>query len=70
MKFKQTWFSKGQSEQQKKEFRSKLLGSEPVLERLKEILEEKLVASYHNQRSSTNYDDPNWALKQADFIGR
>lgn len=58
------------SEDQVKELRAKLVGSVDVMERLMVILEDKLIASYHAQRSISNYEDPNWALKQADFIGR
>lgn len=69
MKFKNTWFETGTSEQQKKELRAKLISSDVVLERLSEIIMRKLVNSYDAQRSNSNYEDASWALKQADSIG-
>lgn len=70
MKVKQAWFGKKSSDQHKKELRAALIRSSDVLERLSELLSERMMASHEAQRAKTNYDDPNWAVKQADFIGQ
>ena len=66
---KSCWLQNCKTEDQKKDMRVALASGRPAFERLQEILKQRLSASYDQQRSKTNYDDSNWAVKQADFIG-
>lgn len=42
---------------------------QPTLNVLKNILEKKIEEIEHSQKRKADYDCPNWALKQADYIG-
>ena len=67
-KAKSSWFA-GLDKQKAGEVKASLYASEVVMKRLRHIVERRIEASYQAQRSETNYNDPNWALKQADYIG-
>lgn len=65
---KSSWFN-GLDERKAGEVKASLLASEVVMKRLKVMLEKRIEESYQAQRSNSNYNDPNWPLKQADYIG-
>ena len=67
-KAKSSWFA-GLDERKAGEVKASLYASEVVMKRLRQMLEKRIEASYQAQRSETNYNDPNWSLKQADYIG-
>lgn len=46
-----------------------LYASKAVLDLYKTILEEKLANLNAELVRAKNYDSPNWALKQADYVG-
>lgn len=49
-------------------FKAQVMSAEPVLERLKEILEKDL-ESINKDMSSRDYNYESWAYRQADSIG-
>ena len=51
------------------EFKTRIVLAAPVLERLQELLNVKLVESTKENYKKTNYDSPSWAMMQADHIG-
>jgi hypothetical protein len=63
-----TW-TKHLPKDKKDEFRKVILAARPVLERLKVLLEEDLVASQKEQLGKVNYKDTSWPMYQADCIG-
>lgn len=64
---KTVWYKDRKNEEHKKRIRGEVVAARPAFIRLAEILEEMIAAD----RSSKlhDYDDPNWALKQADSVG-
>lgn len=66
---KSCWLKECKTDEEKKEIRQALLNGRVAFERLQKILEDRIRASHDNQRSKSNYDDANWAVKQADYIG-
>lgn len=70
-KFNIAW-TYGMNNEEKKEFESLLsshIGNR-VLKRLKEVCQEKMNANERAENSLTQYDNPNWANKQAHFNGQ
>jgi len=61
---KTTWFTNLPKDQQEG-FKKQVLSSKDVLERLRQILEDKQTEVV----LSTDYDNPSWAYKQADRNG-
>jgi len=61
---KTTWFINLPKDQQEG-FKKQVLSSKDVLERLRQILEDKQTEVV----LSTDYDNPSWAYKQADRNG-
>ena len=59
------WFKNLKTDEEQSRFMNSLLGAKPVLERLKELLEEKEKEIELSERSLASYDNPNWAYKQA-----
>lgn len=65
---KTSWL-KGLNPQQKEEMTSSFNASGNVRERLRTLLLEKAEEARKATRSGNAYDNPNWALVQADAIG-
>lgn len=65
---KTTW-TKGLSGQAKIDCQMDFVGAASLRERLKALLLEKAEQSRTSMRASYTYDNPNWALVQADAIG-
>lgn len=65
---KTTWL-KGLDAQQKIECEAEFNASGRIRERLKTLLEAKADEARAKVRSGNAYDNPNWALVQADAIG-
>ncbi len=63
-----TWY-KGMTDREKEEIISSFNASGRLRSRMKEILEEKLISMYAKRREETSYECPNWAFKQADYVG-
>lgn len=61
------WFSHLSDKQQVEEFKARVRAAAPVLERLNEIMSGK--AESHTSVSSSDYDSPSWAYKQAHSNG-
>jgi hypothetical protein len=62
-------WTKGLTKEEAIECRSEFVGSVRTRERLKALLLEKADSARKAARSGSNYDNPNWALSQADSIG-
>ncbi len=60
---------KGLDAQQKIECKSEFVGAARLRERLTALLEAKAESKRIATRSGNAYDNPNWALLQADAIG-
>ena len=52
-----------------KEIKGDYISSRLVRKRLTKILEDKIKESYTNSILKSSYENPNWALKQADNVG-
>lgn len=63
---KLSW-TKGKNDVEKKDIRASFAGSLVMRKRLQEMLNEKLVSSYSTKEE--DYNNPNWAYKQADSVG-
>lgn len=61
--------AKGLSPEAQAAREQQLYGSKLVLDLYKTILEEKLANLNAELVRAKNYDSPNWALKQADYVG-
>lgn len=59
------WTKHLKDPQDKSNFEQQILSARPVLERLKQILEEKENTLDRSETSITVYDTPNWAERQA-----
>lgn len=64
-----TSWNKGLNAQQKAEMKHHFEASGALRERLKVLLQDKIESARSSTRSSNSYDNPNWALVQADSIG-
>lgn len=60
------WTSHLKTEEEKEKFKGNVLGSRITLNRLSDICSE---LEEEEERSSHNYEVPNWALTQADSVG-
>jgi hypothetical protein len=47
------------------QFENQIIGSKPVLNRIKEIIEEQIVDTDKSELSITQFENPNWAYQQA-----
>lgn len=65
---KTSWV-KGLNEQEKGEIKTIFLSNARFRERAKFLLQEKIDTSRQKNTSEAAYDNPNWALKQADAVG-
>jgi hypothetical protein len=59
------WTDHLKTPEDKERFRSSLESAKPVLDRLQAILDDKATAIDTAERSVANYDNPNWAYRQA-----
>jgi HEAT repeat protein len=69
LKAKLAWY-KTLSTEDREKFKTQLFGSQEVLDRLIEILQDKYDESLSLSESKDRYGEPNWALEQADHIGQ
>lgn len=65
---RQSW-TQGLEPERAKDVRANFKESLVMRRRLLELLDKKINASVRNGRSITSYDNPNWALLQADARG-
>lgn len=54
----------------KESFHKALLGSNIVVDRLKEILNEKQQSVYDDMIADENFDKPEWAIRHASHLGK
>lgn len=59
------WTSHLKTEEEKQRFASAIVGAEPVLHRLKQLIEMKERDIDLTERSQKAYENPNWAFLQA-----
>lgn len=52
-----------------KEVRMNFLSSSIIRKRIRELISNKETSAYKDSVSSSAYDNPNWAFKQADTAG-
>lgn len=64
-----TIWKNGLTAEQKKEVEAIFQGSHALRERLTTILDGKVSSSVTESTSKSSYEDPNWALRQADSVG-
>lgn len=64
-----TVWTKGLDAERREEVKRDFLSSSLLRSRLKDLLEEKKMASMKAVTLKDSYDSPNWALLQADNIG-
>ena len=62
-----TVWTKGQDAVRSKDIRASFTGSSLIRERMEEIVEDKIKATYSTKPE--DYDNPSWAYKQADSAG-
>lgn len=63
------WTKNLKTEEEKKKFELYVRGSGPLLDRLKELVNEGEESLDKAEVDPTSYDSPNWAYKQADRNG-
>lgn len=63
------WTDHLKTEEEKTRFKNSVLGSKIVLERQKQILDQIEVSLEVSANGRKAYENPNWALLQADTIG-
>jgi len=63
------WTKHLKTPEEKEKFQSAILSARPVLERLKEIIEETDKASADALLGMSSYESPSWAYKAADNVG-
>jgi len=63
-----TW-TKGLSEQHKKDIVSNIRASQPFIKRAVEVIEDKLAVSEQLMTSRDSYDKASWPYFQADLLG-
>lgn len=66
---KTDWFRELKTEDEKQERWASLLANRTSLDYLVVVLKRKLMELDQFQDSKRNYDSPNWAAQQADYIG-
>jgi hypothetical protein len=64
------WTKHLKSEEEKERFRSGLIGSRIYFQRAEELLNENLETLQKEEISTTQFEDPNWAYKQAYLNGK
>lgn len=64
-----TIWNKGLTAKQKEEMKAHFESSALLRERLKKMLFDKTESARKANRTASSYDNPNWALTQADAIG-
>lgn len=64
-----TSWTQGLTEQEEIECKMEYVGAARLRDRLKTLLRNKAETARTASRSSSKYDNPNWALVQADAIG-
>lgn len=63
------WFKDCKNEDEKQERREVVLSAGPILEVLRMILARRLADKTEDRKKRKMYDNPNWALVQADLTG-
>ena len=63
------WIKHLGTEEERKEFAKSVSGASHVLERLADIIDEKIAGLDHEEMSSKSYENPSWAYKQAHING-
>lgn len=64
-----TRWTKGLTEQQKKDFDAQVVAAYPAMKKLVELLEEELNSTEKAVEDKENYSKDSWAYFQADLIG-
>ena len=59
------WTKNLKTDEEKQRFENTVLSAKPVLNRLREIVDEKEAALDRDEASIKSFDTPNWAYKQA-----
>jgi len=59
------WTSNLSTEAEINDFRNKVYGSKPVLDRIRQLLDEKEAAIDRSEIKLEEYENPNWSHKQA-----
>lgn len=59
------WVKNLKTKEEQERFFNTLQGARPVLERLNELLDEKMESLDRTERTIKAYDNPNWAYQQA-----
>lgn len=62
-------WTKGLTEDEKREFKLQVSSAQPVLKKLIKTFEEDLQQSRKRQLNTNNYENPSWPYQQADFVG-
>lgn len=63
------WTQNLKTDEEKQEFKKRLLGAKYVLDRLKTIADQNEESLGRQEVSPTSYDSPNWAYRQAHANG-
>lgn len=64
-----TAWTKGLSVEESNEIAADYKAAVYLRQRLTKMLEEKIRVAYEKSISESGFDNPNWALKQADSVG-
>lgn len=64
-RFNSKWTKHLPNEADREQLKKTILGSRTALDRLKQLLSEELDSLENQELSSTDYDSPSWAFKQA-----
>jgi len=59
------WTSNLNNETEINDFRNKVYGAKPVLDRIRQLLDEKEAAIDRSEIKLEEYENPNWSHKQA-----
>jgi hypothetical protein len=59
------WTSNLSTETEINDFRNKVYGAKPVLDRIRQLLDEKEAAIDRSEIKLEEYENPNWSHKQA-----
>ncbi len=63
------WTQNLKTDEEKQDFKKRLLGAKYVLDRLKTIVEQNEASLDRQEVSPSAYDNPNWAYRQAHANG-
>lgn len=63
------WTGHIKDKDEAEDFKKYIRNSSPILDRLSEIIEEKMKAARKEAHDKEGYESPAWAFKQADLIG-